>query len=371
MGRIMTDRKKGSFTIGRRSTLRGLTLSVVLGGIALGAAGQTQHERSADLPSLEAGAEPAPFDAGRSSFVVAYQGMKVPYRVFLLPALPGEEVRVRVLDPGPASSGGPEGSDRPGRGRATDAPGYTLHADGGTVRRRGPRSWRWTAPHEAGRRLRLVVREVSSGDSVVLNTFVLVPARRIQDGRLEGYRLGTFPTPAYRGLAQYHPPQGYIQLTRDLVDVRVSPHFTLGQFPCKRPHGYPKYLPVGPRMLLKLERMLEELNEQGIRARGFHVMSSHRSPWYNTDLLGRPRYSRHIYGDAADVFVDEDGNGYMDDLNGDGRITIRDAEVLFRIADRIDREEGGNPLTGGLWKYHTTDNHPPFVHVDTRGFVAR
>lgn len=345
-------------------------LLVVLGLGGMGGGGPAPASILA-VDSDPPAADTAGFDAGRSSFRVAYRDIEVPYGVFVLQALPGETVRIRVPKPPSASSGGPADSGRAGEERAAGAPGYTLRADGGTVQRRGPRSWRWTAPEAAGDRLRLTVRERSSGDSVVLNTFVLVPARRIRNGRLDGYRLGTFPRPAYRGLPQYRPPRGYIQLSRNLADVRVSPHFTLGQFPCKRPVGYPKYLPLGPRMLLKLERMLQELNDDGIRASGFRVMSAYRSPWYNTKLLGRPRYSRHIYGDAADVFVDEDGDGYMDDLNGDGRITIRDAEVMFRIADRIDRQDGDNPLTGGLWKYRKTRNHPPFVHVDTRGFVAR
>jgi len=308
-----------------------------------------------EVRSLVADRADTAFDAGRAGFRVVVRGVEIPYRVFHVSALPGEDLLLRVLPP----------EERARRG------GYTLRAGAGTVRRRGPRSWSWTAPTREGSVHRLVVTDTARADSMVLNGFVLVPARRIENGRLDGYRLGSFPTPAYRGLRQYRPPRGYLQLTPDRVGVRLSPHFTLGQFPCHRPHRWPKYLPPGPKMVLKLERMLQELNERGIRATGFTVMSGYRSPWYNTRLLGRPRYSRHIYGDAADVFVDEDEDGYMDDLDGDGRVTIADAEVLFGIADAIDREDGGNPLTGGLWKYPETSTHPPFVHVDTRGFLAR
>lgn len=300
-------------------------------------------------------ADTVAFDPDRAGFRVVVRGVEIPYRVFHVSALPGEQLLLRVLRP--------EGE----RARA----GFELRAEAGSVRRRGPRTWSWTAPERPGTVHRLVVTDAASADSMTLNAFVLVPAGRVRDGRLDGYRLGTFPTPAYRGLSQYRPPRGYLKLTRELADVRLSPHFTLGQFPCHRPRRWPKYLPPGPKMLLKLERVLQELNARGIPASGFTVMSAHRSPWYNTRLLGRPRYSRHVYGDAADVFVDEDGDGYMDDLDGDGRITIADAEVLFEIADAIDREDGGNPLTGGLWKYRKTSRHPPFVHVDTRGFLAR
>ena len=46
-------------------------------------------------------------------------------------------------------------------------------------------------------------------------------------------------------------------------------------------------------------------------------------------LGNETRLSRHLFGAAADVFVDESpADGVMDDLDGDGRITARDAERL-------------------------------------------
>ena len=53
------------------------------------------------------------------------------------------------------------------------------------------------------------------------------------------------------------------------------------------------------------------------------VMSGFRTPRYNHsggNTAGRANLSRHMYGDAADVFVDNDRNGSMDDINGDGRV---------------------------------------------------
>jgi hypothetical protein len=51
------------------------------------------------------------------------------------------------------------------------------------------------------------------------------------------------------------------------------------------------------------------------------VMSGFRTPRYNKsggNTGGRANLSRHMYGDASDIFVDNDGNGTMDDLNRDG-----------------------------------------------------
>ena len=70
-------------------------------------------------------------------------------------------------------------------------------------------------------------------------------------------------------------------------------------------------------------------------------MSGFRTPQYNVaggNTGGRAGLSRHMYGDAADVFIDNDGDGVMDDLNRDGRSSIEDARVI---------QPGGRPRGGG------------------------
>src|SRR5205823_12469800 len=51
-----------------------------------------------------------------------------------------------------------------------------------------------------------------------------------------------------------------------------------------------------------------------------------------------PILSRHMYGDASDTFIDNEGNGLMDDLNGDHRVDARDAEVIQAAVDRVERK---------------------------------
>ena len=76
-----------------------------------------------------------------------------------------------------------------------------------------------------------------------------------------------------------------------------------------------------------------------------------------------------MYGDAADIFIDADSNGVMDDLNGDGKVTTEDARYLARVVERV---EAAHPeLVGGLGSYRARRGHGPFIHVDTRGHVAR
>jgi hypothetical protein len=76
-----------------------------------------------------------------------------------------------------------------------------------------------------------------------------------------------------------------------------------------------------------------------------------------------------MYGDATDVFVDNDRNGWTDDVNRDGRVDIRDAEVVARAAERAEARHPS--LVGGIGIYPATGAHGPFTHVDTRGRRAR
>jgi hypothetical protein len=76
-----------------------------------------------------------------------------------------------------------------------------------------------------------------------------------------------------------------------------------------------------------------------------------------------------MYGDAADGWVDNDGDGVMDDLNGDGRIDLRDAEIILRAVERVEAKYPG--LVGGCGLYNAGPAHGPFVHIDARGYRAR
>ena len=77
------------------------------------------------------------------------------------------------------------------------------------------------------------------------------------------------------------------------------------------------------------------------------------------------------HGGAADVFVDSDGDGNMDDLDGDGAVTRDDAAWLARFIDDMERAGRFGELVGGVGTYGSDAAHGPFVHVDARGYRAR
>lgn len=195
----------------------------------------------------------------------------------------------------------------------------------------------------------------------------LLPYGEKEGKRLNGYFVGNWPS------GRYAPPAGFIQVTPENEATPVSQSFRLEDFLTHDQQGvWPKVLVLKPRLLDKLELISAALAEQGLPSR-LHIMSGFRTPQYNEQGVGRKggraAMSRHMYGDASDIFVDADGNGVMDDLNGDGRTTIADARVLFAVAEGV---EAAHPdLVGGLSPYPSNGVHGPFVHVDTRGFKAR
>lgn len=224
------------------------------------------------------------------------------------------------------------------------------------------RTWSWTAPLTPGFYPIDVVSN-DNRDSIQIQAFVLVPASRMRGEYLNGYRIGRYPDHALRGLAIYRPPVGFIEVTRENENTFVSSHFQLKQFVCKQSGSYPKYIVLNEGLVQRLEQLLALANASGLRARTLHVMSGYRTPAYNRSL-GNVAYSRHTWGSAADIFIDENDDGRMDDLNRDGRSDAGDAEVLYRLFDTTQS-------VGGMGKYEATRAHGPFVHVDLRDRRAR
>jgi hypothetical protein len=199
----------------------------------------------------------------------------------------------------------------------------------------------------------------------------MVPYERLEGEYLNGYHIGKYPTIPLKQLPIYKPPMGFIEVTPENEETLVAPHFKLKQFLCKQAGGYPKYLVIKERLLLKLELVLEKTNEAGYRANTFHVMSGYRTPYYNRSI-GNVRYSRHLWGGAVDIFIDEaPRDDMMDDLNKDGKNDYRDAAILYDIVDGMYGKPWYARFLGGLARYKRTTSHGPFVHIDVRGFRAR
>jgi hypothetical protein len=198
----------------------------------------------------------------------------------------------------------------------------------------------------------------------------LLPFGAKVNGRIGSYRVGVWPS---ERRDPSRNPSGFIRVTRENQETLVSEHFRLRDFLTHDQQGvWPKYLVLREELLDKLELVIADLNAHGTPVRHVHVMSGFRTPQYNVRGVGaggRAQDSRHQYGDAADVFVDNDQDGWMDDLNGDGRVDHRDAQVIIDAADRVERAYPD--LVGGAGRYRATRAHGPFAHIDARGARAR
>ena len=198
------------------------------------------------------------------------------------------------------------------------------------------------------------------------NIRIVIKGAESKKGFVHHYKIGTYPKPM-RGLDAYKAPKYFLSI-HDVNDKRpLSQHFNAKSFLCKQPGKYPKYLVLQSRLINLLELMLKELNKRGKHVNNFVIMSGYRTPAYNR-AIGSSKYSRHMYGDASDIYIDDNHDGVFDDLDGDGKTTNKDTRYLADLADFVQKKY---KLPGGVGIYKRTSRHPRFVHVDTRGYIAR
>lgn len=316
-----------------RIVVRGLLVALMLTTLAV-------------IGGPASGAEPD--DDVVAPFSLKVKDIVAPLRMMSVFVLPGEQLTIEAVGP-------------------TKGARFILQAHRGALVTRAFNRWEWRAPAEPGR-YRLEVDQIGTDAEINLTAFVMVPASRVLEGWLNGYRIGNYPAKPLKGNPIYLPPRGFVEVTQDNRDTRLTPRFKLQQFLSKQESKYPKYVVLRESLLLSLERLVDELNRAGIEADGLHIMSGYRTPFYNR-AIGNVQYSLHQWGVAADVFVDEDSNGLMDDVNRDKKIDRGDAVTVYGILERLDREEPS--LVGGLGIYAATKAHGPFVHLDIRTWRAR
>ncbi len=223
----------------------------------------------------------------------------------------------------------------------------------------------WVAPQEPG----LYPIIVTSGTTVQrINAFVMIPYDSLdKKGYLKGVRIGKYPQPTEM-FPNFARPRGFIVVTPDNLDTPVSQRYTLRDFAPRTMEGFPKYTVLREELLLKLELLTDIVQSKGFKLDRFLVFSGYRPPAVNR----RVRYGRnsaHIYGGAADIIVDADNNGQLDDLNHDGQSNRKDAKLLAGIVDEL---EATHPeLVGGVGWYSRTRSRGAFIHVDVRGTRSR
>lgn len=213
---------------------------------------------------------------------------------------------------------------------------------------------------------------VRSGKRELTLTLVnLVPYSQMQNGKLDGYKVGEYEAVPLKGLEQYERPKGFIRLTDANSALWVSDHYRMRDFQCKL-DGTTKFLLLRSEALVKLEILQHELEtKHGLDFDRFTIMSGYRTPYYNSRIGNETSYSRHLYGDAMDIYIDQNRDGKMDDIDRDGRVDTGDARFILRVAEAIDNSREWGWMKGGAGVYHANSAHGPYIHVDARGYIAR
>ena len=189
---------------------------------------------------------------------------------------------------------------------------------------------------------------------------------------INAYHVGRWPGERRNMPDNYENPVGFIEVTPENVDLKLSEHFTLRSFITHdQEKVWPKYVVMREELLDKLELVLLTLEAQGIPTRNVVVLSGFRTPQYNrrASFEGAAYASRHQFGDAADLIIDADRNGRMDDLNRDGAVNFQDTDVITRAVEKVEQQYP--ELVGGLGLYRAMGPSGPFAHIDVRGTRAR
>ena len=119
-----------------------------------------------------------------------------------------------------------------------------------------------------------------------------------------------------------------------------------------------------------MEYLLEKVNSLGYTIDTFGFISGFRTPYYNKAIRNVSR-SRHLYGGAADIYIDQNQDGYMDDLNGDSITDEKDVRIFYNWVEEELGKSSYERFKGGLGFYKKNGIHQGFIHVDVRGWKAR
>ncbi|MFO0092767.1 MAG: D-Ala-D-Ala carboxypeptidase family metallohydrolase, partial [Gemmatimonadaceae bacterium] len=181
---------------------------------------------------------------------------------------------------------------------------------------------------------------------------VLVPFELKLGSTLNGYQIGRYPAEWNRS-GDAETPAGFAEVREEHLDLPLTRHLKVRDFVTHdRQTMWPRYVAVDARVLDKIELVLRELaRRRGEERMDFdlEVHSGFRTPLHNANVEGSARDSRHLYGDAADVAIDADG---------DGRLTLFDAS---RVAQAVDWVERLHPeLSGGLGVYSSPRYPTPY-----------
>lgn len=229
----------------------------------------------------------------------------------------------------------------------------------------------------------LTLEAHGSEETVTVCLFVPYTARITQSpyGKVyvQGKHVTTYRDPTRSGQEKvnthpeaYQPPQQWLRMTDATRRLWITPWLRLEEMvmPSERTgKRHTDCVPVPYTLLTAIETFRAALRKDGIDPAGLTFLSLFRTPGYNRGI-GSGSFSRHGFCDAFDYIIDNDGDGTMDDLTGDGKVDREDALRLIRIEETL-QAENAIPI-GGIGAYtFAYGDHTVTMHLDLRGHRAR
>ncbi|MBI3829436.1 MAG: hypothetical protein HY291_07960 [Planctomycetes bacterium] len=216
---------------------------------------------------------------------------------------------------------------------------------------------------------------------------------KTSDGRtrlsVDSKSLGAYLDPAQAPVAKirehagrYEPPAYFATLADETVNLPLGDNLAFGQIVAFMDHRdangkkvfttqrHTQVLPPNRDLYRKLVLLRERLRQKGIKVSRFWITSGFRTPDYNKQI-GGAAYSRHCFGDAVDLCIDEDNDKHMDDLNGDGKIDRNDGILIGRACAELEAEGLAVPGGIGVYEWDGDDSVRSHVHIDCRGYAVR
>ncbi len=234
--------------------------------------------------------------------------------------------------------------------------------DAGNPERGCGDSFDWRAPRSHG----IFHMDVTTGEDC-MSYAVIVP---VETCRWRTTSLNSFPIGSYGdGDGMEKKPDYFVEIRAEDMGTRLTTHLAVSDFLCHVEGEFPQYMALDLRLADKMEVLLDALKEVYPKATDVHSISGFRTPAYNAAIGNETRESLHLYGQAADIWIEGwPPNDLMDDIDRNKRVDVYDGEYLVEIVRTLEAE--GRVVTGGASAYRWIPSHGPFVHVDIRGSSA-
>jgi len=272
-------------------------------------------------------------------FALSFNGVRLPADRFSLVAMPGESIYLTSR---------------------TDSLSWST--DCGAEPATGTGTYSFTLPRSHG------IYTLTVSDGTTMESYTLIVP--VETSRWRTTTLNSFPIGSYGdGNSREHIPSYFIELKPGNIGSKVSTHLTLGDFLGHIEGSYPQYMALDLRLVDKLELTLRTVQQSYPEAASIHTISGFRTPIYNEAIGNDTGFSQHLYGGAADVWIEGyPPNNLMDDIDRNKRVDVYDGEYLVDLVRVL--EARGETAVGGVSAYRWTGTHGPFVHIDVRGSAA-